>query len=152
MCLVFWSPHYSNHSAYDDCCRGESREVKMESDTCKAGGLLPKRCTPLSSLVTLLLLCQWGFCIYICIRFAWSGFGRRGVTGVSSLRRCQNLTSCLIEPMLAGSKMCPLLSKAESIGNGDTFCDNIFGKGKTLEQRPKKSWEYVRKLCRHQGQ
>lgn len=53
--------------------------------------------------------------------------------GVAFVRRCQNLTSCPIELMLAGSKMCPLLSKAESIGNGDNFCDNIFGKGKTLE-------------------
>lgn len=52
---------------------------------------------------------------------------------MASVRRCQNLTSCPIEPMLAGFKMCPLLSKDESIGNGGNFCDNIFGKGKTLE-------------------
>jgi len=41
-----------------------------------------------------------------------------GVTGVASVRNCQKLPLCLIEPMPAGSKRDPLLAKAEPISNG----------------------------------
>jgi len=37
---------------------------------------------------------------------------------VASVRRCQKLPPCLIEPMPAGSKTDPLLAKAEPISDG----------------------------------
>ena len=51
------------------------------------------------------------------IGFAWQGFGSREATGVASVRRCQKLPLCPIEPMPAGSKMDPPLAKAEPISN-----------------------------------
>ena len=38
-------------------------------------------------------------------------------TRVASVRRCQKLPPCLIEPMPASSKTDPLLAKAEPISN-----------------------------------
>ena len=40
-----------------------------------------------------------------------------GATGVASVRRCQKLPLCPIEPMPASSKMDPLLAKAELISD-----------------------------------
>jgi len=53
-----------------------------------------------------------------CIGFVWQDFGSRGGTGVASVRSCWKLPSCLIEPMPAGPKMDPLLTKAETISDG----------------------------------
>ena len=52
------------------------------------------------------------------IEFAWQGFGSWGVKGVASVRSCWKLPPCLTEPMPAGSKMDPLLAKAEPISDG----------------------------------
>jgi len=38
--------------------------------------------------------------------------------GVASVRSCQKLCPCLIEPMPAGSKTDPLLAKAKPISDG----------------------------------
>ena len=53
-----------------------------------------------------------------CIGFAWQGFGSGGATGVASVRSCQRISPCPIEPMPAGSKTDPPLAKAEPISNG----------------------------------
>jgi len=53
-----------------------------------------------------------------CSGLAWQGFGSMGATGVSSVRSCWKLPLCQTEPMPAGSKMDPLLSKAEPISDG----------------------------------
>jgi len=41
----------------------------------------------------------------------------RGATGVASVRSCWKLPLCLMELMPGGSKMDPLLAKAETISN-----------------------------------
>ena len=41
-----------------------------------------------------------------------------GATGVASVRSCQKLPLCPIEPMPAGSKTDPQLAKAEPISDG----------------------------------
>ena len=41
-----------------------------------------------------------------------------GAIGVASVRSCLKLPLCLIKPMPAGSKMDPLLAKAEPISDG----------------------------------
>ena len=41
-----------------------------------------------------------------------------GATGVASVRSCQKLPLCLMEPMSAGYKIDPLPTKAEPISNG----------------------------------
>jgi len=51
-----------------------------------------------------------------CIGFTWQGFGRGGSAGVNSVR-CQKLLQCWTKPVPAGSKMDPLLAKAESIND-----------------------------------
>jgi len=53
-----------------------------------------------------------------CIVFVWQGFGSRGATGVAFVRSCWKLPLCPIAPMLAGSKMDPLLAKAKPISKG----------------------------------
>ena len=50
---------------------------------------------------------------------AQRGFGRRGATGLASLGSCKKFPPCLIEPMLAGSTMDPLLARAKPINNSD---------------------------------
>jgi len=54
----------------------------------------------------------------ICYGFVWQGFGSRGATGVTSVRRCEKLPPGLIEPVPAGSKMDLLLSKTKPISDG----------------------------------
>jgi len=53
-----------------------------------------------------------------CYGFMWQGFGSRGAIGVASVRSCKKLPACLIKPVLAGSKMDPLLAKAKPISDG----------------------------------
>jgi len=48
-----------------------------------------------------------------CTGFEWPGFGSGGAAGVVSVRSCQKLLPCLIEPMSAGSKTDPTLAKGE---------------------------------------
>jgi len=47
------------------------------------------------------------------IQFAWPSFGCMGATEVASVRSCQKLPLCPMEPVPAGSKMDSLLAKAE---------------------------------------
>jgi len=54
----------------------------------------------------------------ICTGFVWQCFGSRAATGVASVRSCQKLPLCLIEPIPASSKTDPLLAEAEPISNG----------------------------------
>jgi len=54
---------------------------------------------------------------------------------VASVRSCQKLPPCLIEPVPAGSKMDPLLAKAEPISNGVTSSVITYlSRGKKLQQ------------------
>jgi len=53
-----------------------------------------------------------------CSGFAWPGFGGGGATGVASVRSCQKLPLCPTDPVPAGSKMDPLVAKAQPISNG----------------------------------
>jgi len=41
----------------------------------------------------------------MCYGFAWQGFGSEGAILVISVRSCEKLPPCLIEPVSAGSKM-----------------------------------------------
>jgi len=53
----------------------------------------------------------------MCTGFVWQGFGSRGATGVASVRSCQKLPLCLIEPVPVSSKMDPPLAKAKPVSN-----------------------------------
>jgi len=53
-----------------------------------------------------------------CYGFAWQGFGSRGAIGVASVRSCEKLPPCLIEPIPGGSKTDPPLPKAKPISDG----------------------------------
>jgi len=53
-----------------------------------------------------------------CYGFVWQGFGSRGAVGVASVRSCQKLPPCLMEPVPASSKMDPQLAKAKPISDG----------------------------------
>jgi len=57
---------------------------------------------------------------FICdfIEFVWQGFGSGRATAVVSVRSCQKLLLCPTEPVPDGSKMDPLLAKAEPISDG----------------------------------
>jgi len=50
--------------------------------------------------------------------FVWQGSGSKGATGVASVRSCQKLPQCSMEPVPAGSKTDLLLVKAEPISDG----------------------------------
>lgn len=52
-----------------------------------------------------------------CTGFARQGFGGRGAAGVASVRGCQKLPLCLMEPMPACSKIDQPLAKAKPISN-----------------------------------
>jgi len=59
-------------------------------------------------------------------------FGSRGATRVASVRRCLKFLLCLTVPMPAGSKMDPLLAKAEHISDGGSASARTYlGKGKS---------------------
>lgn len=54
-----------------------------------------------------------------CIGFALQGFDSEwGAAGMTSVRICQKLPPCLMEPMPATSKVDPPLAKAEPISDG----------------------------------
>jgi len=53
-----------------------------------------------------------------CIGFSWEHFGSGGTTGEASVRSCEKLPPCLIKPVPAGSKMDPLVPKAEPVSDG----------------------------------
>jgi len=53
-----------------------------------------------------------------CYGFAWQGFGSRGAIGVASVRSCQKLPPCTMEPVPAGSKTDPPLAKAKPVSDG----------------------------------
>jgi len=63
----------------------------------------------------------------------WQGFGSRGPIGVASVRSCEKLPPCLINPMPAGSKTDPPLTKAKPISDGDS------ASGITLRRRGRKN-------------
>ena len=48
----------------------------------------------------------------------WQGFGSRGAVGVASVRNCEKLSSCMVEPVPAGSKTDPLLANAKPVSDG----------------------------------
>jgi len=48
----------------------------------------------------------------------WQGFGSGGAIGMASVRSCEKLPACPIEPMPAGSKRDLPLVKAEPSSNG----------------------------------
>jgi len=52
------------------------------------------------------------------VGFVWQRFGNGWASGVASVRSCQKLPLCPMEPVPAGSKMDPLLAKAEPISDG----------------------------------
>jgi len=61
----------------------------------------------------------------------WQGFGSRGATGVASVRSCDKLPPCPIEPIPAGCKMDPLLAKAKQINDsGNTSGITYLRRGK----------------------
>ena len=61
-----------------------------------------------------------------CIGFTWQGFGSGGPAEVASVRTCQKLPLCPIEPMPAGSKMDPQLAKAEPINDSGSASGIIY--------------------------
>jgi len=64
----------------------------------------------------------------------WQGFGSGRATGVASVRSCQKLPPCLIEPMSASSKMDPLLTEAEPINDsGSTSEIRYLRRGKNTQ-------------------
>jgi len=78
-----------------------------------------KCCKRHTSLIFIMLrLCK--FEIHrqaVSIGFTWQGFRTGRIAGVASVRRHQKLLPCQIEPVPVGSKMDPLLAKAEPISN-----------------------------------
>ena len=92
------------------------------------------------------------------IGFVWQGFGSGGATGVASVRSCRKLPPCLTEPMPAGSKMDPLLDKAEPIINGgSTFGIMYLSWGKSCCATAIAASERSENMCenqlyRHQSQ
>jgi len=60
-----------------------------------ASHFLPRFCP---SHIVLSFLLGW------CYGLAWQGFGSGGAIGVASVRSCEKLPPCLIEPVPAGSK------------------------------------------------
>jgi len=52
-----------------------------------------------------------------CTGFMWQGFGSRGTTGATSVRSCQKLPLCPMEPVPAGSKTDLPLPKAKPISD-----------------------------------
>ena len=60
-------------------------------------------------------ICFVKFWVLVCIGFAWQGFGSGGGYRNGFWKK---LPLCPVEPMPAGSKMDPLLAKAEPISDG----------------------------------
>ncbi|KAJ7425831.1 hypothetical protein WISP_20382 [Willisornis vidua] len=52
-----------------------------------------------------------------CIGFVLPGSGSDGAAGEASMRSCQKIPPCVVEPMPAGSRMDPPLAKAKAIRN-----------------------------------
>lgn len=61
-------------------------------------------------------------CIGIAVSLIWS-------TGMASMRRCQKLPICQIEPVPAGSKEDPSLAKARPISDGGSASGRIDFRG-----------------------
>jgi len=53
-----------------------------------------------------------------CTGFEWEGSGSGRDTEMASVRSCQKLPLCLIEPVPAGSRTDPSLAKTKPISNG----------------------------------
>lgn len=71
----------------------------------------------------------WRRFLSSCFGFAWICFGSREATEVASVRTCQKLPPCPIEPMPAGSKTDQALAKAISVS--DSSSEMTFsGRGK----------------------
>lgn len=56
-----------------------------------------------------------------CVGFVWQDFGSWGSAGLASLRSCQKLSLCLVQPMPTGPKTVPLLAKAEPTRDSGSF-------------------------------
>jgi len=67
--------------------------------------------------------------------------GRGGAAGVASVRRCQKLPTCLIDPMLDSSKTDPLRAKAEPISKSGSTSVMIYLKKGEKIQLHNSSWK-----------
>ena len=101
--------------------------------------------------------CDWETNIFLscCYGFALQGFGSGGAIGVASVRRCEKLPPCLIEPVPASSKMDPPLAKAKPMVVASLSYlrreEKIKPVGKRQSrERSETMWE--NQLCGHQGQ
>lgn len=65
---------------------------------------------------------------------------------MASRKSCQKLASCLTEPISDGSKMDPLLTKAEPISNAGSMSVTAYLRREiiTAQQQPGKGEEHVR--------
>jgi len=75
-----------------------------------------------------------------------------GATGVGSVRSCQKLPPCPIEPVPAGPKTNPSLAKAEPSTDGGSTSGIVYLRRKKPWARAFFSWREEGELCRPQGQ